>query len=97
MAKSKYYESVFFSTLAEPKWTPRIAPLLRTGYYSEWASQPSWSYVSQLEMFLFLFSLFSAADLEQGLDRPRLGQIGQAKIFRNWADDTMRMLEVRVT
>ena len=48
-------------------------------------------------MSLFLFSLFSAADLEQGLDRPRLGQIGQAKIFRNCADDTMRKLEVRVT
>ena len=46
---------------------------------------------------VFSFLLFSAADLEHGLDRPRLGQIKQAKAYRDWADETLRIIEVRVT
>lgn len=46
---------------------------------------------------VFSFLLFSAADLEDGLDKPRLGQIKQAKAYRDWADETLRIIEVRFT
>ena len=47
--------------------------------------------MSQLE-HVSLF-LFSAADLSQGLEnRPRWKQ---ARLFRDWADETLRTIEVR--
>jgi hypothetical protein len=72
-----------------------IAPLLRRGWDSEWASYPD-GHIVLVGAVSFYF--FSADDLRQGLgDRPRWAQIKQARLFRDWADETLRITEVRVT
>ncbi len=50
---------------------------------------------TQLEILFLLF--FSAAELRDGLDRPRWAQFKQAKLFCNYANETLRDIEVRVT
>jgi hypothetical protein len=41
------------------------------------------------------FIFFSADDLRDGLDIPRLAQLRQARAFRDWAEETLRIIEVR--
>lgn len=95
MPSLKYHKLVFFSILAEPKSTLVIALLLRHGWNSEWASYFQWS--TRLSWNLLLL-FFSAGDLGEGLEvRPRWAQIKQARLFRDWADETLRITEVRVT
>jgi hypothetical protein len=88
---AKNHKHILYLNIAEPDWVPMIAPLSKTLLIV--SRRLALTVIPSQFSFLLLF--FSADDLRQGLeDRPRWAH---ARLFHDWAVETLHILKVRVT